>query len=99
MAQPDTIEIKESLTFDEMARSLGYVKAEEAMLTPELTPTAADEFAQLEPMLSPKRAAKALSVSERSVVNMIHSGHIYAVRMGKLWRISRDEVMRIAGTA
>ena len=99
VAQYDSAGIIEELTFDEIARSLGYVKAEEAMPLPEPTPTVSDELARMRPMVGPKQAAEALGISERAVVGMIHSGRLSAVRMGKLWRISRDEVMRAAGVA
>ena len=48
-------------------------------------------------MLDIKQAAKELNVCEKTIRNHIKSGKIKAVRIGKLIRISEEEIKRLKG--
>ena len=48
-------------------------------------------------MLRIREVARELNVSERTVLRLIKSGKINAVRVGNQWRISQEEVKRLKG--
>lgn len=50
------------------------------------TPT----LAELPPLASVRQVARACNVSERHVLRLCERGELKAVRLGKVWRISRD---------
>jgi excisionase family DNA binding protein len=48
-----------------------------------------------EAMLTPKRTAKALGVSERTILLMLNDGRLSGIRVGGRWRIRRTSVEAI----
>jgi len=48
-------------------------------------------------MLDIRQAAKELSVCEKTIRNLIKSGKIKAVRIGRLIRINEEEIKKIKG--
>lgn len=46
-------------------------------------------------MLSVKEVAKELSVSEMTIFRRLCCGKIKGIKIGKVWRISEEEVKRI----
>lgn len=46
-------------------------------------------------ILTVRQAAEMLQVSNMMLYRLIRSGHIKAVRLGKFWRISRTELLRV----
>lgn len=46
-------------------------------------------------MYTAKQVAEALNLNERTVRNWINDGKILAVKLGREWRVSDEEVERI----
>ncbi len=42
-----------------------------------------------------KQVASIFNVTDATIRNMIHRGDIQAIRVGRLWRISEEEVLKI----
>ena len=53
-------------------------------------PPSSDDTAS---MLTVKQVARALHVHPQTVRGMIQRGEIYALRVGRVWRISRQDVI------
>jgi excisionase family DNA binding protein len=49
----------------------------------------------LEPMVRPIEASKILSIRYESLMKLIHSGQIPAVRIGRVYRIPRKAIEKI----
>lgn len=62
-------------------------------------PGTSETLAMLPQMVAPADAARFLNISYRSAVRMCERGEMRAVRVGKQYRISRDELARVAGLA
>lgn len=58
--------------------------------------SAAPAPAAPKPLLTYREAAEALGVSERSIYGWVKSEQIASTRLGRLVRIRRDEVERVA---
>lgn len=63
------------------------------------TPGSFETLAMMPQMITPESASRFLNVSYRSVIRMIERGEISAARVGRQYRISRDELARVAGLA
>lgn len=47
---------------------------------------------------TPKEISEILQVTERTVYRWIDQGHLKAVKLGKLWRITEDEFKQFLET-
>lgn len=63
------------------------------------TATTTPTLSELPPLASVRQVARACNVSERHVLRLCERGELKAVRLGKVWRINRDALMRMAGVA
>ena len=52
------------------------------------------EIAPLPRFLTPEEVADLLRVSRRTVYNWLRSGQLPALRIGKVWRIRREDIER-----
>ena len=55
------------------------------------------EIAPLPRFLTPEEVADLLRVSRRTVYNWLRSGQLPALRIGKVWRIRREDIERQTG--
>ncbi len=44
--------------------------------------------------VGPRKAAAIMEVSEATILRLIHSGRLKAVRIGRQWRIALDDLKR-----
>jgi excisionase family DNA binding protein len=52
-------------------------------------------------LVSTKKAAQLLSVTQKTILNMIHDGRLEATKLGNAtspWRIRKDSIMKYRGT-
>ena len=61
------------------------------------TATETTTLEALPALATPRQVAWACNVSERHVVRMCERGEIAATKLGRLWRINRDALMRRLG--
>lgn len=52
------------------------------------------QWTDLPLVLTSEQAAQILQVSRRTLTNMLDRGTLRGVKIGKKWRVSRDELMR-----
>ena len=50
-------------------------------------------------LLSVTDCAKTLNISYRTALNLIHSGHLHAIRLGSKYRVSSKELERFIDSA
>ena len=48
-------------------------------------------------ILTAEQAAEMLQISKLMTYRLIRSGQLQAVRVGKFWRVTRNEILRMCG--
>ena len=48
-------------------------------------------------ILTAEQAAEMLQISKLMTYRLIRSGKLQAVRVGKFWRVTRNEILRMCG--
>ena len=49
---------------------------------------------EMPPLMSVQQTSCVLNMPERTVSQMCKKGHIYAVKIGRQWRVNRDDLYR-----